>query len=118
MDKGILQVNENSEAWWGRTAWAIISIGVGDLLISGSSEFIEYISFGWVGGIDVDSYGGNKETFPGMGIAKLGDSDSVCVILDSDNYADKINQIEIPNGRMEIIADVLRGENKRFGGRN
>ena len=45
-DKGILKVNENLETGDERKVLGIISIRVDDLLISGSSEFSEYISWG------------------------------------------------------------------------
>ena len=46
MDNGVLQVNETPKTSDGRTVLGIIDIRVGDLLISGSSEFSEYISCG------------------------------------------------------------------------
>ena len=41
-----------------------------------------------------------------MEIGKVSDSDFECVILDSDNYEDKINQVGIPNerGRQRNVA--------------
>ena len=46
LDKGILKVNENFETSEKRKAIGVISIRVGDLLISGGDVFTEYISHG------------------------------------------------------------------------
>ena len=43
--------------------------------------------------------GGNKATYVGMGIAKVGDADSEGIILDSDNYEGEINHMGIPHER-------------------
>ena len=48
---------------------------------------------------DVDIYGGNKATYLGMKIEKVGDSNFVGVFLDSDNYEGEINHIGISHER-------------------
>ena len=58
LDRCILKVNENSETDGERKSFRIIVIRCGDLLISGSDGFIEYISWKLKEMSDVDSYGG------------------------------------------------------------
>ena len=56
---------------------------------------------------DVARYGGNKETYLCMETAKAGDPDFEGLILDTDNYEDKINHIGIPHGRSKNAAEAL-----------
>ena len=86
---GTLKVNGNFETGEERAALGIISIRVGDLLISGSIEFAWYISCRIKGGIRGDSYGGNKATYLDTGIGKVRDADSEGIILDSGEYEEK-----------------------------
>ena len=57
--------------------------------------------------IDVDRYGGDRAAYPGIEIAKVGDSDCEGLILDSDNYEGEINQIEIAHERTNRRTDAL-----------
>ena len=70
-----------------------IAIHVGDLLISGSSGFTDYMSWGMEEIFDAGIYGGNRQTYSAMRIKKVSDSDPEGVILDSANYVGGINQI-------------------------
>ena len=58
----------------------------------------------------VARYGGNKATYLRMEIEKVGDSDFECLISGSDNYEDKINQVEIPHERTKKRTDALTEE--------
>ena len=60
--------------------------------------------------IDVDRYGGDRAAYPGIEIAKVGDSDCEGLILDSNNYGDKIDQIEIPHEMTWRRNDALTEE--------
>ena len=61
---------------------------------------------------EVYSYGWNKATYLWMEIEKVSGSDSEGVILDSDNYEDKINHIEISHEttrqRNDALADAAQ----------
>ena len=91
----ILKANGNFETNEQRNALGIISIRVGDLLISGGDVFAEYISQRRNAKSDVDRYGGNKSTYVGMEIEKANDSDAEGIIHASDNY-EGVNHIEFP----------------------
>ena len=56
---------------------------------------------------DLDSYGGNKATYLGMGVGKVSDSDFEGLISDPDNYEGEINQIEIAHERTNRRTDAL-----------
>ena len=77
----------------------LIAIHVDDLLISGSDTFLEYITSRMKGKFEVDTFEENKATYIGMEIEKVDALDFKGVILDSNNYEDKINHIEIPQSR-------------------
>ena len=49
---------------------------------------------------EVDSYEGNEATYLGMKIPKVNDGDFEGVVLVQGKYVNKLNQIEIPHGRM------------------
>ena len=87
-----------------------IAIQVGDLLISGSDTFLEYITFRMKGEFEVDTFEENKATYIGMEIEKIDTPDFKGVILDSNNYEDKINHIEIPQARSKQKDDFLIDE--------
>ena len=59
---------------------------------------------------DVDSYEGNQSTYLGMGVEKVSDSDCDVLVLDSNDYEDKINHIEFPHGRTRHRNGALTGE--------
>ena len=59
------------------------------------------------GNFEVDRYGANKATYLGMWLVKVSDSDFGDLILDSDNYVGKINQIEIAHERTNRRTDAL-----------
>ena len=82
LDRGILKVSENFETGDKREVLGSLFIHVGDLLISGGSEFAEYISWEPKAKFEADSYGGggDKETYSGMGIGEATDSDSEGII--------------------------------------
>ena len=61
---------------------------------------------------EVDRYGGNKETYLGMGIEKVNNAEFEGVILDSDNYEDEINHIEICHERTRQLDEALAEEEK------
>ena len=48
---------------------------------------------------EVCRYGGNQSTYLGTEIEKVSDSDFEGLVLDSNDYEDKINHIEIPHER-------------------
>ena len=85
-------------------------IHVDDLLISGSGEFIEYISMRMKEKFEADSYGGGKATYLGMEIEKVSDSDSEGIIIGPDNYEGEINHIEIPHERTRPRNDAIAEE--------
>ena len=70
LDKCISKANENIETRDKRKVLGTISIHVGDLLISGGRDFIDYISWGMGETFDVGRYRGKKETYLGVGIIK------------------------------------------------
>ena len=54
-----------------RTVMGLIAIHVDDLLISGSGNFIEYITFRMKEKFEVDTFEENKATYIGMKIEKI-----------------------------------------------
>ena len=68
-----------------REVIGIISIHVGDLLISGSDMFIDHITQNG-GKSELDSYGGNVSTYLRMEIAKANDGEFGGITSDSGNY--------------------------------
>ena len=107
LDKGILKVNENPETDEERT---VFWNNINDLLISGSSEFTEYISRVRNKNSALADMGGNKSTYLGMGIGKVSDSDYEGIMSGSNNYEGKIDIIEIPRGVSKEMPDDLTGD--------
>ena len=70
LDKCILNANWNFGAIDKRGFLGIISIHVGDLLISGSSDFTDYNSWEMKEKIEAVSYAENQETYLRIGIKK------------------------------------------------
>ena len=52
---------------------------------------------------EVDTFEENKATYLGMKIEKIDTPDFKGVILDSNNYEDKVNDVEIPHARSKQI---------------
>ena len=59
---------------------------------------------------EVDTFEENKATYIGMEIEKIDTPDFKGVILDSNNYEDEINRIEIPHRRSKQKDDFLTEE--------
>ena len=59
---------------------------------------------------EVDTFEENKATYLGMKIEKIDTPDFKGVILDSNNYEDKINHIEISQARSKQKGDFLTNE--------
>ena len=74
VDNGILNVSENFETGENGKVLGIVDIHVDDLLISGSSEFTEYISWKIKVKSDVGICGENKATYSGAKTEKVSDS--------------------------------------------
>ena len=64
------------------------------------------------GKIDVDRYGRNRATYLCIEIAKVRDPDCDGLILDPDNYGDKINHIEIPHVGCKWMPEALTGDDR------
>ena len=96
-----------------RIATGLISIHVGDLLISGSGNFLEYITFRMKEKFEVDAFEENKAIYLGMKIEKIDTPDFKGVILDSSNYDDKINHVEISHQRSNKRLIFLPRKNSR-----
>ena len=54
----------------------------------------------------------DKATYLGNEVGKVGDSDFDGIILDSDNYEDKINHVEIPQAMPKRRNGALAEEEK------
>ena len=67
---------------------------------------------------EVDRYEGNQATYLRMEFGQVVDSDSECVVLDSDNYEGAIKHIEIPHGRTRQRNEALTEEEQTIYGRN
>ena len=72
LDKGISKVSANFETRDKREVLGIISIHVDDLLISGSSDFTDYISWEMGGGNRGGYLRWGRGTYLGSGIKKKG----------------------------------------------
>ena len=88
----------------------LIAIHVDDLLISGSDTFLEYTTFRMKEKFEVDSFEENKAIYLGVKIEKVGTPEFKGVILDPNNYEDKINHVEISHARSKEKDDCLTEE--------
>ena len=59
---------------------------------------------------EVDRYGGNQSIYLGVGVKKMSDSDSDGLVLDTNDYEDKINHIEISLERSRQRNEALTEE--------
>ena len=101
LDNGILKATGNFETIDKRKVLGIIDIQVDDRLISGSGNFIEYVSMGMGENSRRIAMGG-KSTYLGVGIGKVGGSDFEGIILDSNNYEEKLAKLKSHTKGREI----------------
>ena len=64
------------------------------------------------GKFEVGRYEENRTTYLGAKIKNVGDSTFDGLVLDSDDYEDKINHTEMPHGRTRHRNGALTGEEK------
>ena len=69
--------------------------------------FVKYISKRMKDKSDVDRCGGNGSTYFLMGVAKTNNDELGGIITDSNNYAGKVNHIEISHERARRPSEPL-----------
>ena len=92
--------------------FGIIAIHVGDLLISGSEMFTEYITRSMKGEFEADRYEEIEAAYLGMRISKVNSENCDGVISDSNKYEDEINHIGISHESTRAPKEPLMGADR------